>query len=119
MKKWLVCFVVLVALTLSLGAGGAKPPTPAEEEAPAVPAYELIQWNSPKPINERISGTEYVLPDGWKEATAGVRKIKVSNFGALQHDPATVANAKKFSELTGIEVEAVSMGQEGSLINIE
>jgi len=111
MKKWLVSLVVLLACTLSLGAGGAKPPTPAEEEAPAVLAYELIQWNSPKPISERISGTAYVLPAGWKEATAGVRKIKVSNFGALQHDPATVANAKRFSELTGIEVEVLGWAE--------
>jgi multiple sugar transport system substrate-binding protein len=111
MKKWLVSLVVLLAFALSVGAGGAKPPTPAEEEAPVVPAYELIQWNSPNPINERISGTAYVLPDGWKEATAGVRKIKVSNFGALQHDPATVANAKRFGELTGIEVELLGWAE--------
>ena len=67
--------------------------------------YEMIQWNSPKPINERISGDAYMLPDGWQEATKGVKKIKVSNFGALKHDPATVANAQRFEELTGIKVE--------------
>ncbi|MBD3304831.1 extracellular solute-binding protein [candidate division KSB3 bacterium] len=70
-------------------------------------AYEQIQWNSPKPINERISGETYVLPDGWQAATEGVEKIKVSNFGALKHDPATVANAERFQELTGIEVEVL------------
>jgi multiple sugar transport system substrate-binding protein len=107
MKKWFLSVFILAAFALSLGAGGAKEEGPAAEEAAAVPAYELIQWNSPSPINVRISGTEYVLPEGWKEATAGVKKIKVSNFGALQHDPATVANAKRFGELTGIEVEVL------------
>ena len=68
-------------------------------------AYEKINWNAPKPIHERIGGPEYILPQGWKEATAGVKKIRVSNFGALKHDPATVANAKRFTELTGIKVE--------------
>ena len=66
MKKWLISAVVLLAFTLSLGAGGAKEPSPAAEEAPAVPAYELIQWNSPKPINERISGEQYILPTAGK-----------------------------------------------------
>ena len=32
-------------------------------------------------------------------------RIRVSSFGALQNDPATVINAKRFQELTGIEVE--------------
>ncbi|MBC7189005.1 extracellular solute-binding protein, partial [Candidatus Aerophobetes bacterium] len=68
-------------------------------------AYEKINWNAPKPIHERIGGPAYILPEGWKEAVAGVKKIRVSNFGALEHDPATVANAKRFTELTGIEVE--------------
>ena len=59
-------------------------------------AYETIQWNKPTPISQRIGGQTYVLPEGWKEAIKGVSKIKVSNFGALQHDPATVQNAKRF-----------------------
>jgi ABC-type glycerol-3-phosphate transport system substrate-binding protein len=70
--------------------------------------YELIQWNKPKPIGQRIGGQQYVLPEGWKEALKGVAKIKVSNFGALEHDPATVQNAKRFEELTGIKVELLA-----------
>ncbi len=77
----------------------------------AQPAYELIEWNQPQPINERIGGEEYVLPGGWQEAIAGVTKIKVSNFGALQHDPATIANAERFQELTGIEVELLGWAE--------
>ena len=77
----------------------------------AQPAYELVKWNQPKPIHERIGGPEYILPEGWKEAIAGVTKIKVSNFGALKHDPATVANAKRFEELTGIKVELLGWAE--------
>ena len=74
-------------------------------------AYETIQWNKPQPISQRIGGEKYVLPDGWKEAVKGVSKIKVSNFGALQHDPATVMNAKRFEELTGIKVELLAWAE--------
>ncbi|RPJ11024.1 MAG: hypothetical protein EHM36_02295, partial [Deltaproteobacteria bacterium] len=70
--------------------------------------FEMIEWNKPKPVSERIGGEKYVLPDGWKEAVKGVAKIKVSNFGALEHDPATVQNAKRFEELTGIKVELLA-----------
>jgi ABC-type glycerol-3-phosphate transport system substrate-binding protein len=93
--KYVLVFTVVLSLIL------------VAEAAMAQKAYEMIKWNSPKPISERIKGDTYVLPDGWKEATAGVKKIKVSNFGALQHDPATVENAKRFGELTGIEVEVL------------
>jgi ABC-type glycerol-3-phosphate transport system substrate-binding protein len=78
---------------------------------PAKKPYELIQWNKPKPIGQRISGQQYVLPEGWKEAVKGVTKIKVSNFGALEHDPATVENAKRFEELTGIKVELLAWAE--------
>lgn len=77
----------------------------------AQPAYELIKWNQPKSIHERIGDPGYILPEGWKEAIAGVTRIKVSNFGALKHDPATVANAKKFEELTGIKVELLGWAE--------
>jgi ABC-type glycerol-3-phosphate transport system substrate-binding protein len=73
--------------------------------AGGVAQYTLIKWGSPRPISDRVTGEKYVLPDGWKEAVAGVAKIKVSNFGATQHDPATVTNGRRFQELTGIEVE--------------
>src|SRR5271157_5341840 len=74
-------------------------------------AYDSIQWNKPKPIGQRIGGQTYVLPEGWKEAIKGVSKIKVSNFGALQHDPATVQNAKRFEELTGVKVELLAWAE--------
>lgn len=78
---------------------------------PAKKPYDLIQWNKPKPIGQRISGEQYVLPAGWKEAVKGVNVIKVSNFGALEHDPATVQNAKRFEELTGIKVQLLGWAE--------
>jgi ABC-type glycerol-3-phosphate transport system substrate-binding protein len=78
---------------------------------PAKKPYDLIQWNKPKPIGQRIGGEKYVLPDGWKEAVKGVTLIKVSNFGALEHDPATVQNAKRFEELTGIKVQLLGWAE--------
>ncbi|MGQ9631359.1 MAG: extracellular solute-binding protein [bacterium] len=99
--KHLLLAALLVALVLGVGV--------ATGEAPK--AYELIKWNSPKPISERIGSSTYILPDGWKEATRGVTKIRVSNFGALQHDPATVQNAQRFEELTGIKVELLAWAE--------
>jgi len=81
--------------------------TPGEAAKP----YSLIKWNSPKPINQRIGGPTYILPDGWKEAVTGVKRIKVSNFGALKHDPATIQNAKKFEKLTGIKVQLLAWAE--------
>jgi len=96
-------YVVAVSLLLIFGLGTGA--------VVAQPAYELIKWNQPMAIHERIGAEQYVLPQGWKEAIAGVTKIKVSNFGALQHDPATVANAKRFEELTGVKVELLAWAE--------
>src|SRR5512136_363313 len=95
-RRWSVAFATLLAGMLALSGCRSK--------TASVPAYELIKWGSPKPISERIAGEKYALPDGWKAAVAGVTRLRVSNFGALQNDPATVANGRRFQELTGIQV---------------
>ena len=82
----------------------APVPTGAAAGAPAVP-QELIKWGSPKPISERVAAPQYTLPEGWKDAVTGVMRIRVSSSGNLRNDPATVANARRFQELTGILVE--------------
>ena len=79
-------WVVLVALVAALGLAVVALPA----WAGAKKSYEQINWNKPKPIGERVAGQKYIPPEGWKEAVKGVAKIKVSNFGALEHDPATV-----------------------------
>jgi ABC-type glycerol-3-phosphate transport system substrate-binding protein len=80
--------------------------------AATVPAYELVKWGSPRPISERVAGEKYLLPEAWKTAVAGVERLRVSNFGALRNDPATVANARRFQELTGIQVELLPWSEE-------
>jgi ABC-type glycerol-3-phosphate transport system substrate-binding protein len=95
--------IVTLALVFAFGSASAQ--------QKGKKAYDLINWNKPKAIGERVGGQQYILPDGWKEATKGVAKIKVSNFGALEHDPATVQNAKKFEELTGIKVELLAWAE--------
>ena len=99
--------LILLSLVLILALAFAGTALAQKAKKP----YDLVQWNKPKPIGQRISGPQYVLPDGWKEAVKGVTKIKVSNFGALEHDPATVQNAKKFEELTGIKVELLAWAE--------
>ena len=39
-----------------------------------------IEWD---PIYERIDAKEYQLPEGWKEAIAGIKDIRVFNFSAV------------------------------------
>ncbi len=95
---WVSLVLIVLCVFLAGSAMGQKAKKP----------YEMISWNKPKPISDRIGGQQYALPDGWKEAVKGVTKIKVSNFGALEHDPATVQNAKRFEELTGIKVELLA-----------
>jgi len=93
-----------------------------------------IEWDRPIPMVKRITGkgpvevippeyndygvklsgrkgmlTGYVLPEGWKEATKGVKKLVLTNSGGLPHDPATVLNAKIFEKMTGIHLEIIEM----------
>ncbi len=95
--------LLLIAAALVLAAG--VPTLTGCRRGRSARAYTLIRWGSPRPMSERVGGIQYMRPDGWKDAAAGVTRIRVSNFGPLQDDPATVANAKRFQELTGIEVE--------------
>jgi len=71
--------------------------------------WELINWNKPLPATERLSADEYILPEGWKEAVKGVRRILHFNAGGMEHDPGTLANFKVFEKLTGIKVDYVEV----------
>jgi multiple sugar transport system substrate-binding protein len=93
-----------------------------------------IKWNKPLPMVKRITDqgpvevipseyddygvtisgkkgmlTGYTLPEGWKKAIGGVKKLVLTNSGGLKHDPATVLNAKIFEKLTGIHLEIIEM----------
>lgn len=71
-----------------------------------------IEWNKPVSMVERIDGNRYVLPEGWKEATAGIKEIAFYNSGGVQYDIATAINMKRFEELTGIKVKAIPLAGE-------
>jgi len=93
-----------------------------------------IKWNKPLSIAERITGKGpvevipaeyddygvklsgkkgmlkgYILPEGWKEAVGDVKKLVLTNSGALAGDPATALNAKIFEKMTGIHLEFIEM----------
>jgi ABC-type glycerol-3-phosphate transport system substrate-binding protein len=130
-KKILVIVLLCVAVTwsfasLTLTVASEKPTEIIE-----------IDWNSPLSVFERITGqgpvevippelegygvklagkkgmlTGYVLPEGWKEAIGGVKKLVATNSGSLVHDPATVLNAKIFEKMTGVHIEFIEMKDE-------
>lgn len=77
--------------------------------APERKAWDLIEWNKPVSMVERLDADKYILPEGWKEATKGVEKLVLLNAGGLAHDIATAINMERFEQLTGIKMEAVAV----------
>jgi ABC-type glycerol-3-phosphate transport system substrate-binding protein len=78
--------------------------------AGAKKAYELIDWNKPIPMAERLVADEYVLPEGWKEATKGVKELVFFNSGSLKDDAATAIGMHLFEKRTGIKMRALQVG---------
>jgi ABC-type glycerol-3-phosphate transport system substrate-binding protein len=72
-------------------------------------AWELINWNGPKLMVERLTSDEYILPDGWQEATKGVKEFAFYNSGGLSGDIATAMNINLFEKKTGIKVKAIEV----------
>jgi len=95
----LIVVVFTVALPFGLFAEGGK-----EEATAAV----QIDWNSPNMV-ERLTADRYILPDGWEEATAGVKEITFGNAGGMSGDIATLMNLLRFEELTGIHVDYLEL----------
>jgi len=95
----LVMALCLIGFSQELVAAGKKP-------------WEMIQWDKPRPAHERLSADEYVLPEGWKEATKGVKRILHFNAGGMEHDPGTLANFKLFEKLTGIKADYVEVSDQ-------
>lgn len=95
-----VMVMALVSIGFGSSADAAKKP------------WEKINWDKPAPAAERLSADEYVLPEGWQEATKGVKKILHFNAGGMKHDPGTLANFQLFEKLTGIKVEYVEVSDQ-------
>lgn len=93
----LLVFAMNIALTGMVLPSGAKEPK----------AAELINWNEPKPMAERLSADKYILPKGWKKATEGVNELVYMNPGGMAHDIATKINMTRFEQLTGIKIRAI------------
>jgi hypothetical protein len=74
--------------------------------------WEKIQWDKPVPAAERLSADEYILPEGWQEATKGVTRILHFNAGGMKHDPGTLANFQLFEKLTGIKADYVEVSDQ-------
>ena len=106
-KTWMGMSVIfLIAMAISLM--GFSPELMAAAKKP----WETIQWDKPRPADQRLSAPEYILPEGWQEATKGVKWILHFNAGAMEHDPGTLANFKLFEKLTGIKVDYVEVSDQ-------
>ena len=107
MRKALVSSV-MVGFALSLIVLGFSPELQAADKKP----WDMIQWDKPMPAAERLAADEYVLPEGWKEATKGVESILHFNAGGMEHDPGTLANFQLFEKLTGIKAGYVEVSDQ-------
>jgi|SaaInl7_200m_RNA_FD_contig_111_207176_length_2036_multi_6_in_0_out_0_1 ABC-type glycerol-3-phosphate transport system substrate-binding protein len=93
-----LCLGLVILLAVSIPMAAAKK------------AYELIDWNKPIPMTERLLADEYVLPEGWKEATKGVKELVFFNSGGLKDDAATAIGMHLFEQRTGIKMRALEVG---------
>jgi len=80
-------------------------PTPSPERP-----WEMIDWDKPATMEERLRADEYILPKGWKEATDGVEQIVFINSGGMKGDIATYCNMLNFEKKTGIKLVNIDVG---------
>lgn len=66
-----------------------------------------IDWNSPAPANERLTGEDWTPPEITTDAIAD--SISHTNSGGMQNDPATAFTNKQVTEKTGIEVTPIEV----------
>ena len=72
--------------------------------------WELIDWNKPVPMTDRLLADEYILPEGWDKATEGVEQLTFFNAGGLSGDIATATNMALFERKTDIKLNALEVG---------
>jgi len=97
-------FVCLVAVIIVSAGGVAISGEP----------WEMIDWNSPVPMYERVMGDWYILPSGWQEAieAEGTKSITFINSGSMSGDPAMELNILYFEKLTGIDIIYEEVGED-------
>ncbi|RKX78359.1 MAG: hypothetical protein DRP87_06565 [Spirochaetes bacterium] len=107
MKKILILSIVLLLSVVTTAVAGGQ-----KEKIEKEGVLGLINWDAPKTALERLTGDEYILPEGWDKTTEGVEKIFYFNSGAMRHDPATAKNIEVFENLTGIKVDYAEVGSD-------
>lgn len=102
MKRFLALVLTVLVLSGVVFAAGAQ------EQAVSAAKVDWL------PATQRILAKEYQLPPGALEAikAEGTKKLIIYNWGDLEFDPATELNGKRFTELTGVEVEWVGTPDE-------
>ncbi|MBS1251264.1 MAG: hypothetical protein MAG451_00296 [Anaerolineales bacterium] len=68
MRKYVLALLVLLSVLMLAACVAPTAPQVAEKEAPAPEAkkpWELIDWDKPVPMTERLRADEYILPEGW------------------------------------------------------
>ena len=104
MKKRIAIILLIILVPVAMVLAGGQKETGAVEQ---IGDISKIQWDKPMSMRERVNGLEYVLPEGWEEATEGIEYITFTNSGSLEYDPAMAESMKIFEELTGIEARAM------------
>lgn len=99
-SRYLVVLLIISAFLITMNTGLA---------APASKGVAAINWNKPVPMVDRLVGDQYILPQGWQEATKGVKELVYYNSGGLAGDIATAMNIELFQKKTGIKVTAVGV----------
>ncbi len=102
MRKSLVLVFILAFLTGVVFAAGTQE---------KVEVADTVNW---LPAAQRVVQKVYQLPEGALEAikAEGTKKLIIYNWGDLEFDPATMQNGKRFTELTGVEIEWVGTPDE-------
>lgn len=84
------------------GSGGGSEGGPAGTAGPW-----SIDINSPKPVQERINGSEWIPPEYDESEVAD--EFSKFNLGSMKNDPATKWFHENFKEQTGIEVSPTTV----------
>jgi ABC-type glycerol-3-phosphate transport system substrate-binding protein len=112
--------IIVLSLALTASIAGAvgpqdinwgKPVSVAKRVTAQGPVEEIPEWYDDYGVDLKGKAmlTGYKLPQGWKKAIGGVKKLTLTNSGSLLHDPATALNAKIFEKMTGVHLEIVEM----------
>lgn len=102
--RYLVVLLIICIFLITINTGLA-----------ARKAEDIINWNKPVSMVERLTADKYILPEGWREATKGVKELVFYNSGGLAGDIATAMNIELFQQKTGIKVTAIGLSTDSEV----